>query len=120
MKDLLVQKERAMRREADATIELSDMVSHMAGYLDDKGQGPKDGSLKGIMLTVNGRIKAQFGVPIKEMDPATLDTVALLKRDLARLINKMMADKADYPEMKRKMWDLIKRAESEHFHKWSV
>ena len=120
MKDLAIQKDRALRREADATIELSETVAHMAGYLDGRGQGPKDGSLKGIMLTVNGRIKAQFGLPIKEMDPATLDTVALLKRDLARLIIRMMADRADYPEMKRKMWDLIKRSESEHFHKWSA
>lgn len=117
MKDLAIQKDRALRREADATIELSETVAHMAGYLDGRGQGPKDGSLKGIMLTVNGRIKAQFGLPIKEMDPATLDTVALLKRDLARLVARMMTDKAEYPEMKRRMWALIERSATAFFDK---
>lgn len=117
MKDLAIQKDRALRREADATIELSETVAHMAGYLDGRGQGPKDGSLKGIMLTVNRRIKAQFGSAVKEMDPDMLDAVSLLKRDLARLVARMMTDKAEYPEMKRRMWALIERSATAFFDK---
>lgn len=117
MKAITVQKEHALRRQADATIELADTVTHLSGYVDASDKGPKDGSLKGIMLTVNRRIKTQFGSTIKEMDPAMLDAVALLKRDLARLIDRMMAEKTEYPEMKRRMWALIEKSATVFFDK---
>jgi len=117
MKDLVAQKTQALRREADATVELADTVTHLDGYQDGDGKGPKEDSLKGIRLTVNRRIKAQFGATIKEMDPDMLDAVSLLKRDLARLVARMMTDKAEYPEMKRRMWALIERSATAFFDK---
>lgn len=117
MKDLVVQKTQALRREADATVELADTVTRLAGYQDGDGKGPKEDSLKGIMLTVNRRIKAQFGATIKEMDPDMLDAISLLKRDLSRLVERMIAEKAQYPEMKQRMWSLIQRSADAFFEK---
>ena len=99
-KELIVQ-------EAEANNQLMAVVSRMRGYKDPQGNGPKDGSLKGIMLQFGIRIIKAYGAKIEEMSPAMLAHVYSTKIDVAAFIQRQLEIGESYDRIKKSCWQFI-------------
>lgn len=105
----------ALVAEADAHNALVATITDLADYRDARGAGPKDGSLKGIVIQVARRIVAGYGCKIEEMPPAMLRHVQMLKLDMNDALLEMVERRLEYPEMKASLWAMIDRYAQE-FH----
>ena len=109
-------RQLALAEEASAHNALTAVVTSLAEYRDAAGEGPQDGSLKGIMITVSKRVALRYGAKVNEMSVSMLRHVQTLKLDLADLLLDLMQRQASYTEMKQRMWTLIDRF-AEEFHR---
>jgi len=109
-------RQLALAEEASAHNALTTVVTSLADYRDASGEGPKDGSLKGIMITVSKRVALRYGAKVSEMSVSMLRHVQTLKLDLADLLRELMERQVSYTDMKAQMWDRIDRF-AEEFHR---
>ena len=113
-------RQLALVDEASAHSALTTVITRLAGYRDAAGEGPQDGSLKGIMITVSKRVALRYGAKVNEMSVSMLRHVQMLKLDLADLLQNLMQRQASYTEMKQEMWTLIDRFAAEFHRRSSV
>jgi len=106
--DLATNERNALlAQEAEANTQLMQVVSKMREYKDTNGSGPKEGSLKGIMLQVGIRVVKSYGFKIGEMTSPMLAHVRSTKIDTALLIERMMRMGESYERIKKSCWEFI-------------
>ena len=97
----------ALASEVEAHRALTLVVTSLAGYQDPTGDGPKADSLKGIMISVSRRITLRYGHKVQEMPTPMLRHVMNLKYALRDLLQVLVAQQAQYKQLKATLWKTI-------------
>jgi hypothetical protein len=107
-------RQLALANEAEAHRALTDAVTALATYQDANGEGPKDGSLKGILITASKRITLRYGYKIAEMPEPMLRHVEDLKHALRHRLAQLTQQRASYKDLKQSLWMLIDQYADEY------
>lgn len=110
----------ALVQEAEAHRALTHVVTNMKGYQDATGAGPKEDSLKGIMISTSRRIALRFGAKVPEMPVPMLRQVQQLKYDMGDTLKALMSEQAEYKQIKNALWALIDRYAEEYQRRQST
>jgi hypothetical protein len=118
-KSLTIEQNRrqiALTAEASAQTALMEVVSTLNGYQDADGNGPKEDSLKGIMISSARRITLRYGCKIQEMPEPMLYHVQTLKFAMSDALSQMIRRRESYSDIKASLWQMVDQYADE-FHR---